>query len=249
MYTIGQFAKKTGLTIRALRYYDEKGLLKPASLSEGGQRLYNDENIVGAQKIATYKYLDFSIEEIKALLKEEGSLLTSLQQQKLMLEQKKKQLEMVISSLDTAITIQEKLTVTEPTLLLLVMHSLLTEQEQKKYLSQYLGESIIDEIYQLLENNLVEINRQYIEISYELKQAYKMQGIDEEVKQLLESFINIIPKEIQLKVAEAFAGVELEQVDSWLFPSPFTLEEEAWLGEQIERLNILGDDFYEAANK
>lgn len=59
MYSIGQFAKKTGLTIRALRYYDEKGLLTPAHISQGGQRLYNDDNILTVQKIVTYKYLDF----------------------------------------------------------------------------------------------------------------------------------------------------------------------------------------------
>ena len=32
--------------------------------------------------------------------------------------------------------------------------------------------------------------------------------------------------------------VQLEQMDNWLFTSLFTDEEEQWLGEQMERLNI-----------
>ncbi|HEY4623914.1 MAG TPA: MerR family transcriptional regulator, partial [Solibacillus sp.] len=138
MYSIGQFAKKTGLTIRALRYYDEKGLLTPAHISQGGQRHYNDDNILTVQKIVTYKYLDFTIEEIKALLHEENSLIESLQQQRHLLEQKRQQLDKVIASVDTAIKIHEKISVIEPTIFLLVLNSILTEEQQRTYLEQYL---------------------------------------------------------------------------------------------------------------
>lgn len=91
MYSIGEFSKKTGITIRTLRYYGEKGLLKPARISEGGQRYYNDANIITVQKIVTFKYLDYSLEEIKELLKKDDSLLQSLEHQKLQLLKKKKQ--------------------------------------------------------------------------------------------------------------------------------------------------------------
>lgn len=54
VYSIGEFSKKTGITIRTLRYYGEKGLLIPARISEGGQRSYNDASIVTIQKINYY---------------------------------------------------------------------------------------------------------------------------------------------------------------------------------------------------
>lgn len=103
MYSIGEFSKKTGITIRTLRYYGEKGLLIPARISEGGQRYYNDANIITVQKIVTFKYLDYSLEEIKELIKKDDSLLQSLEHQKLQLLKKKKQLEQMLATIDTAI--------------------------------------------------------------------------------------------------------------------------------------------------
>jgi DNA-binding transcriptional MerR regulator len=248
MYTIGQFAKKTGMTIRALRFYDEKGILKPAALTDGGQRLYNDENIVEAQKIATYKYLDFSIEEMKALLKEEVPLLDSLKEQKSMLEEKKKHIESIINTLDTAISIYEKVQVSEPTLLLLVMHSLLTEDEQKSFLLKFVDEEIVEEMYSMMKMNFVEINRRYIEACYQLKIAYSENAPDEEVKELIWKLLNIMPQDLLIKIAEAFKDVENLEVDTWLFPSPFTQDEEQWLLEQMAKHQVLGDDFFEAEN-
>ena len=49
MYSIGQFAKKTGLTVRALRFYSEKGLLEPCFISDSGHRYYNDDSIEAIQ--------------------------------------------------------------------------------------------------------------------------------------------------------------------------------------------------------
>lgn len=251
MYSIGQFAKKTGLTIRALRYYDEKDLLKPALISEGGQRYYDDSNLITVQKIVTFKYLDFTVEEIRQLLLEDLPILDSFKQQKALLEQKKQQLERVIASLDTAITIHEKTAVREPTIFLLVVHSLLTEEQQKDFLLQYVPQALVDELYALFDSNMVELNRQYIEAAYAIKEAYACQLEGDALKPLIEQLFNIIPQDIRDRIATAFASVELEEIeiDNWLFPSPFTVEEEQWLLEKIEQLQILGGTDDEAAAK
>ena len=60
------------------------------------------------------------------------------------------------------------------------------------------------------------------------------------LKPLIFTLFNLIPGEMRTKIATAFAEVELEEVDTWLFPSPFTPEEEQWLFEQIEQLQMLG---------
>lgn len=249
MYSIGQFAKKTGLTIRALRYYDEKNLLKPALISEGGQRFYDDSNLITVQKIVTFKYLDFTVEEIRQLLEEDLPILASFQQQKVLLEQKRQQLDRIIASLDTAISIHEKTDVQDPTIFLLVLHTLLTEEQQKEFLRQYLPQSLIDELYSLFDSNLVELNRKYIELSYAIKEAYANNVEGAELKTLLERFFNIFPEDMRLKIETAFADVALEgiEIDNWLFPSPFTPEEEQWIMAQIEQLQVLGGTMDETA--
>ena len=40
--TVGEVAKKMGVTVRTLQYYDKEGLLSPSAESEGGRRLYTD---------------------------------------------------------------------------------------------------------------------------------------------------------------------------------------------------------------
>lgn len=65
---VGALAKKTGLTVRALHYYEEIGLLVPAQRSEKGYRLYGLKEVQRLQKIVSLQQLGFSLEDIKLLL-------------------------------------------------------------------------------------------------------------------------------------------------------------------------------------
>ena len=46
MRTVKEISERTGISVRTLHYYDEIGLLKPTSYSEGGYRLYDDKALV-----------------------------------------------------------------------------------------------------------------------------------------------------------------------------------------------------------
>jgi DNA-binding transcriptional MerR regulator len=238
MYSIGQFAKKTGITIRTLRYYDEKDLLKPAYISEKGQRFYDDTNILTIQKILVCKYLDYPLENIKSLLEEDTTILQSLYEQKNQLEKKRQQLDQMIASVETAIQIHEKSGEIDPTSLLVVIHSMLTIDEQKNYLKNYLSEEIIEKMYDFLGENIVELNRKYIELTHALKDAYSVPIHDEELKALMLQYFSLIPQDLLKEIAIGLAHIQIEQMDSWLFTSLFTAEEEQWIGEQMERLNM-----------
>lgn len=67
--TVGEFAKKTGTTVRTLQYYDKEGLLVSSGKSEGGRRLYTEKDIVKLHQILSLKYLGFSLDDIKNKLK------------------------------------------------------------------------------------------------------------------------------------------------------------------------------------
>jgi DNA-binding transcriptional MerR regulator len=68
MYKIGEFSKISNLTTKALRYYDEQGLLVPSCRDQNEYRLYNDADFLKAQMILLLRTLDFSIAEIKDVL-------------------------------------------------------------------------------------------------------------------------------------------------------------------------------------
>ncbi len=63
--TTGEVAKKMGVTVRTLQYYDKEGLFSPSAESEGGRRLYTDKDVIKLHQILSMKHLGFSIDDIK----------------------------------------------------------------------------------------------------------------------------------------------------------------------------------------
>lgn len=65
---IGELAKRTGLTIRALRHYDSIGLLTPSARSDAGYRLYNQRDVARLYRIQALRKLGLSLADIGAYL-------------------------------------------------------------------------------------------------------------------------------------------------------------------------------------
>ena len=68
MMKVGTLAKKTGLTIRTLHYYEEIGLLSPSHRTASGHRLYRTEDIARLQQIVSLRQLGFALEDVRACL-------------------------------------------------------------------------------------------------------------------------------------------------------------------------------------
>ena len=68
MLKISEFSKLSHLTVKALRFYEKEGLLRPASIDEwNNYRFYETSQLETAARIKSYRQLDLSIEEIKAV--------------------------------------------------------------------------------------------------------------------------------------------------------------------------------------
>ncbi len=68
MLKISDFSKLSHLTVKALRFYEIEGLLRPASIDEWtGYRFYETSQLETAAKIKSYRQLGLSIDEIKAV--------------------------------------------------------------------------------------------------------------------------------------------------------------------------------------
>jgi len=69
---IGEVAERTGVTQRTLRFYEEKGLMKPPTRMEGGFRLYSEADILRVERIKRLQQLlGFSLAEIKEMVEAE----------------------------------------------------------------------------------------------------------------------------------------------------------------------------------
>lgn len=65
---IGQAASASGVTAKMIRYYEETGLIPPATRAAQGYRIYNDKDVHRLRFIRSARTLGFSIPEISALL-------------------------------------------------------------------------------------------------------------------------------------------------------------------------------------
>ena len=70
-YATGEVAKLCGVTVRTVQYYDSRNILVPSELSEGGRRLYSEEDLKKMKIICFLRELDLSINTIGQLMAEE----------------------------------------------------------------------------------------------------------------------------------------------------------------------------------
>ena len=125
LYTAGEIARIAGVSLRTIRFYDEKGLLKPVSYSEAGYRYYNQESLAILQRILMLKYLGFSLQRIEEVMASRNMEL-QLSEQKELLIQKKRKLEEIISSIELMENSREK----DKCGFLIRLLNLLTEDEK-----------------------------------------------------------------------------------------------------------------------
>jgi DNA-binding transcriptional MerR regulator len=72
---IGQAARECGVSVRALRYYQEMGLIKPSHHTSGGNRLYAESDLVRVRRIRELQeLLGFNLDEIREILTIEDQL-------------------------------------------------------------------------------------------------------------------------------------------------------------------------------
>ena len=69
---IGELAKKTRITPRTIKHYEDKGLLKPFKKTRGGFRLYQNDKVKLVERIRQLKKAGFSLKEVKEMKEIDG---------------------------------------------------------------------------------------------------------------------------------------------------------------------------------
>ena len=81
-YRVTEFARLTRVTVRALHYYDQIGLLKPSGRTASRYRYYTDKDLFRLQQIVTLKFLGLSLDQIgKALARPRKEIIRSMRLQ------------------------------------------------------------------------------------------------------------------------------------------------------------------------
>ena len=107
-YQIHEFARLTGLTVRALQHYDHLGLLKPVR-SRAGHRTYSDQDLQALVQILALKSVGVPLRQIAALRRSGGpGLARALHMQRAVLERRRPLLEKAITAIQNVELALEK---------------------------------------------------------------------------------------------------------------------------------------------
>ena len=105
LFRAREFATKTGVTVRTLHHYDRIGLLKPARLTDSGQRLYGQNELVRLERIIALKFMGLPLRSIGELLQREtADLATALRRQREAVERMRQHLDEVLLAIIRAET-------------------------------------------------------------------------------------------------------------------------------------------------
>lgn len=103
-YSVSQLAKLSGISIRTLRWYDEKGLLKPSYHGANGYRYYDEEKLLTLQQILFFRELGFSLADIdKLLTHDDFNQIRGLQAHKKIIKEEIKRKRNLITTIDKTI--------------------------------------------------------------------------------------------------------------------------------------------------
>lgn len=111
-FTSGQLAKMAKVSVRTIRFYDTANILKPSIVNdETGARFYVREDFLKLEQILLYKYLGFSLDEIKELMlnsDDKNFMLDSLRLQNKLVDDKIEQMQLVKKAINETLGVYEK---------------------------------------------------------------------------------------------------------------------------------------------
>jgi DNA-binding transcriptional MerR regulator len=112
MFTIGEFSKVSGIPVRTLRFYHEKGLLVPSAVdTETGYRSYDERNVDVARVIIALRNLEFSLDDIAEMLAgatDDADILDHLERQRLAVADRLQHFRDVLRQIDQIIAEQRR---------------------------------------------------------------------------------------------------------------------------------------------
>ncbi|PDZ25568.1 MerR family transcriptional regulator [Bacillus toyonensis] len=238
-FSIGKFSKKTGVSIRTLHYYDEIGLLKAQKDLSSGHRLYGENHIVKLQKILALKFLGYNLEEIRLMLTNTSlnlNLQDTLIQQQKAFEKKKEHLDKVLKAINQTISLLDNQKDVPSEILISLINNIQNEENQHTWLERFTSKEIADKIYNKTDEENLSLDKEFIDLSRDVKRLVGKPVHDPEVQELANKHLQASLKYVGEEAMHAFGKLEDQEIGDFqsMMASPYTEEEERWLDQVIE---------------
>ncbi|WP_164670465.1 MerR family transcriptional regulator [Virgibacillus doumboii] len=193
MYTIGKLSKNTGVTVRTLDYYDEIGLIKPSSKTEGGHRLYSEDDVMRLERVLALKYMGFSLEQVKNILENSTSTWKeSIQQQQELIKREQERLQKLEHALlGVSYSIEMEGEINWQIIFGIIQLYQQGPEDALKQYEDYLNEDEMRKIMEMNPQNMSEEDiRAWMRVIQDIKINLDIDPASEKAQQLVESWAN-----------------------------------------------------------
>ncbi|WP_339164978.1 MerR family transcriptional regulator [Siminovitchia sp. FSL W7-1587] len=233
MFTIGEFAQKSGVSIRTLRYYDNIGLLKPSGYSEGGHRLYSHDDSTILQQIKALQFLGFPLKDIKGMLQNntvEGDLLLkALNEQKQLFEAKKLEIENILSDLHHMIEVVENEESVHIEAFCAMLQKLMFDEDTEKWFKDHFSKDVADKLFNIQTSEEITLDKRWMNMLSSIKQlsANETTPSSKEAQETIAALLQLIDDTMKgnLEIIEE----KLPSIEPLAFPNPLTEREQLFL--------------------
>lgn len=107
-FTVGELARLTGATVRALHHYDEIGLVRPSQRTAAGYRLYADADVLRLHQVMLFRELGLPLDEIAAAIRDVAGQRELLARHREVLAGKRARLDAMLAAVDARLATFEK---------------------------------------------------------------------------------------------------------------------------------------------
>lgn len=179
--------------MRTLDYYDEIGLIKPSSKTEGGHRLYSEDDVMRLERVLALKYMGFSLEQIKNILKNSTSTWQeSIQQQLELIKQEQERLQTLEQALlGVSYSIEIEGEINWQIIFSIIQ---LYQQDPEDALQQYKDYLDNDEMKKIMDMNVQNMSekeiRKWMKVIHDIKSNLNIDPASEKAQQMVENWFN-----------------------------------------------------------
>ncbi|MFE8699688.1 MerR family transcriptional regulator [Cytobacillus sp. FJAT-54145] len=242
VFTIGEFGKRARITVRTLRFYEQLGLLTPTEQNSSGHKLYGLKELAKLQQIQSLKFIGYSLQEIKEILKDDTEAIFELErslplQHKLLIE-KRDELNRAIEAVER---VQCMITEGKPItwkVLASLLYQIEHEEDLKEWMKEYLSDEAVSQIFSLPKEQRKQMDMEMVDILATVKKLMKEDASPKspEAFNVLIKITELATKHVEDKEELAKELEKLQELSEselldYKFPTFFTREEEEFLME------------------
>lgn len=197
-YRINEVLQLTSVSLRTLHYYDEIKLLSPSHRTEGGHRLYSNDDLLRLQQIVTLKFMGFPLKKIQMIL--EGSSFNLHESLKIQTDLLKKEVSRIadvsklLDHLIDCLNHQDNLEWEGVINIIAILQ--LNELDRQKWYEKYLSQIELEEMNQLFSGYTDEFwadyHKRWEDLFHEVRQHLNTDPESEIGRQLAQKWMNLV---------------------------------------------------------